>query len=340
MQTGVTAFTSGLPPVSHVAVQPQAWAPPAASEPAAATSAAQNDTRTHEDSSPVTKTKVASAKIPAAQEAAQSLAQKHHYHQQHQEPQGKPQAHSSKEFLETSAALNDARTHREDSSPVTTFKFASDKIPAAQEVAPPPSQQHHYQPQQQQQHQGKPQAHSSKDFLESSFPHKLHRLVTQLEEEQNSQIATFLDQGGIWVRDRRAFVKQVMPKYFRGHGWSSFRRQLYSYQFNAIAEPKNIKGAYTNEFFLCGRPELCYRISRHDKKNNMMMAAKKRRRKNESYTVATITLLNNVVVSATRLFFLSWSNHSYEHLNWSYRRASTTAFRRTATKSRKNNALR
>ncbi|KAL7558387.1 hypothetical protein ACA910_015281 [Epithemia clementina (nom. ined.)] len=210
MQTGVTAFTSGLPPVSHVTVQPPAWAPPAAAEPAAAASAAQNDTRTHEDSSPVTKTKVASAKIPAAQE-----------------------------------------------------------------VAPPPSQQHHYQPQQQQQpQQGKPQAHSSKEFLESSFPHKLHRLVTQLEEEQNSHIATFLDQGGIWVRDRRAFVKQVMPKYFRGHGWSSFRRQLYSYQFNAIAEPKNIKGAYTNEFFLCGRPELCYRISRHDKKNNMMMAAK------------------------------------------------------------------
>ncbi|KAL7574097.1 hypothetical protein ACA910_014790 [Epithemia clementina (nom. ined.)] len=102
-------------------------------------------------------------------------------------------------------------------------------------------------------------------FLESFFPHKLHRLVTKLESEGKGDIVSFLDEGGVWVKDRRTFVKEIMPLYFRGSSWSSFRRQLYSYRFPAVTEPRNIKGAFRNPFFLRGRPGLCYKVTRDEK---------------------------------------------------------------------------
>ncbi|KAL7574095.1 hypothetical protein ACA910_014788 [Epithemia clementina (nom. ined.)] len=104
-------------------------------------------------------------------------------------------------------------------------------------------------------------------FLETFFPHKLHRLVTKLESEGMGSVVSFLDDGGLWVRDRRTFVKDVMPSYFRGSSWSSFRRQLYSYQFPAVTEPKPVKGAFANQFFLRGRPGLCYKITRDERQH-------------------------------------------------------------------------
>ncbi|KAL7558393.1 hypothetical protein ACA910_015287 [Epithemia clementina (nom. ined.)] len=104
----------------------------------------------------------------------------------------------------------------------------------------------------------------TKVFFASSFPHKLHRLLTKLQTDNRTDVATFLDGGGVWVRNRRTFVEEILPMYFRGQGWASFRRQLYAYQFYAVTEPKNRKGAFGNPFFLCGRPNLCHNITRNE----------------------------------------------------------------------------
>ncbi|KAL7568872.1 hypothetical protein ACA910_015523 [Epithemia clementina (nom. ined.)] len=105
----------------------------------------------------------------------------------------------------------------------------------------------------------------TKVFFASSFPHKLHRLLTKLQADNRTDVATFLDGGGVWVPDRRTFVEEILPTYFRSQGWASFRRQLYAYQFHAVTEPKKRKGAFENPFFLCGRPNLCHKITRNEK---------------------------------------------------------------------------
>ncbi|KAL7577328.1 hypothetical protein ACA910_002066 [Epithemia clementina (nom. ined.)] len=102
-------------------------------------------------------------------------------------------------------------------------------------------------------------------YTHEPFPQKLHRIVTALEAKGKDHIVSFLDGGGVWFHDRDIFVNEVLPKYFRCHCWSSFRRQLFSYSFPAVTQPRREKGAFTNPFFLRGRPELCSRIIRDDK---------------------------------------------------------------------------
>ncbi|KAL7555571.1 hypothetical protein ACA910_019413 [Epithemia clementina (nom. ined.)] len=102
-------------------------------------------------------------------------------------------------------------------------------------------------------------------YPHANFSHKLHQIVTKLEEEGKDDIATFMDEGGIWVRNKDTFVNEIMPLYCRGQGWSSFRRQLFSYRFSALPPSKGKNGAYANSLFLRGRPELCDKIIRDDK---------------------------------------------------------------------------
>ncbi|KAL7574101.1 hypothetical protein ACA910_014793 [Epithemia clementina (nom. ined.)] len=102
-------------------------------------------------------------------------------------------------------------------------------------------------------------------YTQEAFPYKLHRIVTRSEAKGDHHVITFLEEGGIWVRDRRTFVKEIMPLYFRAHGWSSFRRQLFSYQFPAVPPCAQKKGAFTNPFFLRGQPKLCDKVTRTDK---------------------------------------------------------------------------
>ncbi|KAL7573415.1 hypothetical protein ACA910_006517 [Epithemia clementina (nom. ined.)] len=104
-----------------------------------------------------------------------------------------------------------------------------------------------------------------RQYTHANFAQKLHQIVTLLEEEDKEHVATFMDEGGVWVRDKGIFVKEIMPMYCRGQGWSSFRRQLFSYQFSALPPCRGLKGAYKNPLFLRGRPELCAKIKRNDK---------------------------------------------------------------------------
>ena len=105
---------------------------------------------------------------------------------------------------------------------------------------------------------------TKRKYNHESFPQKLHRIVTELEVSGRSNIASFLDDGGLRVQSRKNFVKQIMPLYYRATSWSSFRRQLVSYQFPLIDYGPNT-GTFQNPLFLRGRPELCGLIERDDR---------------------------------------------------------------------------
>ncbi|KAL7569726.1 hypothetical protein ACA910_018587 [Epithemia clementina (nom. ined.)] len=100
-----------------------------------------------------------------------------------------------------------------------------------------------------------------------AFPQKLHRLITDVEEQGRVDIISFLDEqdgGGFGVHQPQAFVEHVMGHYYRGNSWASFRRQLFSYKF-PIQKQGRLKGVYRNPLFLRGRPELSKQIERCDK---------------------------------------------------------------------------
>ena len=105
---------------------------------------------------------------------------------------------------------------------------------------------------------------TKRKYNHESFPQKLHRIVTELEVSGRSNIASFLDDGGLRVQSRKNFVKQIMPLYYRATSWSSFRRQLVSYQFPLVDYGPNT-GTFQNPLFLRGRPELCGLIERDDR---------------------------------------------------------------------------
>lgn len=99
----------------------------------------------------------------------------------------------------------------------------------------------------------------NKGGVAETFPEKLHRMLTQLEERSSSShIVSFLPHGRAFViHDTEKFATELMPQFFCGQGkWSSFARQLRLYGFLRIhAGPDT--GAYYHTLFLRGRPELC-----------------------------------------------------------------------------------
>ena len=105
---------------------------------------------------------------------------------------------------------------------------------------------------------------TKRTYTHESFAQKLHRIVTDMEESGRDDIMSFLDEGGLWVHDRSTLVRDIMPLYFRGCTWASFRRQLISYRFPIISNGPN-RGAFWNPSFLRGHPELCSLIQRDEK---------------------------------------------------------------------------
>eukprot|EP00549_Striatella_unipunctata_P015162 CAMPEP_0118699316 /NCGR_PEP_ID=MMETSP0800-20121206/15815_1 /TAXON_ID=210618 ORGANISM="Striatella unipunctata, Strain CCMP2910" /NCGR_SAMPLE_ID=MMETSP0800 /ASSEMBLY_ACC=CAM_ASM_000638 /LENGTH=392 /DNA_ID=CAMNT_0006599487 /DNA_START=86 /DNA_END=1264 /DNA_ORIENTATION=- len=95
------------------------------------------------------------------------------------------------------------------------------------------------------------------------FPQKLHRMLSELEEQENgAAIASFLPHGRAFcIHNPKKFVNDIMPTYFRMSRFSSFQRQLNLYDFKRITEGRD-KGAYYHELFLRGRAGLCGRMKR------------------------------------------------------------------------------
>lgn len=97
------------------------------------------------------------------------------------------------------------------------------------------------------------------------FPWKLHRMLTEIEKGglDLEQIVSWQPHGRCFcIRDKRAFIDTVMPKYFYQLKYVSFQRQLNLYGFKKVYGQGPDKGAYYHEMFLRGLTEMAGSIQR------------------------------------------------------------------------------
>lgn len=110
---------------------------------------------------------------------------------------------------------------------------------------------------------GQIDALSARGGVVTAFPLVLHNLLTFVEEQGLSCIVSWQPHGRAFsVHDTKAFVEQVMPTFFRQSKISSFQRQLNLYGFCRLTGQGPDRGAYYNEFFLRGRPDLTVHMQR------------------------------------------------------------------------------
>ena len=94
-----------------------------------------------------------------------------------------------------------------------------------------------------------------------AFPEKLHKLLLDCEVDQQMHVASFAPNGRAFqVHDEEAFVRDIIPKYFRIKNMGSFRRQLYLYGFTKYREGQAT--GYVHPHFQRDHPELLPTIRR------------------------------------------------------------------------------
>lgn len=95
-----------------------------------------------------------------------------------------------------------------------------------------------------------------------SFPHKLYRMLYEVEREGLGAIVSFLPSGrGFTIHKPKDFVAEIMPRYFTTRRVASFQRQLNLYGFRRISEGKE-KGAYFHKYFVKGKRSRVQNIKR------------------------------------------------------------------------------
>lgn len=101
-----------------------------------------------------------------------------------------------------------------------------------------------------------------------TFPQKLYRMIEEADEEDMKDVVSFFAHGRAFaIHKPRAFITDLMPRYFSTSRMSSFQRQLNLYGFRRITEGRD-KGGYFHEFFLKGRKGLCKKIKRKKTPSN------------------------------------------------------------------------
>jgi len=104
----------------------------------------------------------------------------------------------------------------------------------------------------------------------SAFPHKLYRMLTELENTCSSlcQVVSFTDQGASFqIHDNEAFVTQVLPQFFKMSSFGSFQRQLQLYNFKRISKG----GPYQHVLFHRDQPENVGKMVRKQSRPSSMM---------------------------------------------------------------------
>ena len=92
------------------------------------------------------------------------------------------------------------------------------------------------------------------------FPVKLYQMLDDLEETENSHIASWSSDGScIRVHDQAAFVTSVLGSYFRQTKYKSFQKQLYLYGFSRISDGRN-RGYYFHPDFQRSNKARCGEI--------------------------------------------------------------------------------
>eukprot|EP00545_Synedropsis_sp_CCMP1620_P005320 CAMPEP_0119018552 /NCGR_PEP_ID=MMETSP1176-20130426/19681_1 /TAXON_ID=265551 /ORGANISM="Synedropsis recta cf, Strain CCMP1620" /LENGTH=445 /DNA_ID=CAMNT_0006972575 /DNA_START=118 /DNA_END=1455 /DNA_ORIENTATION=+ len=104
---------------------------------------------------------------------------------------------------------------------------------------------------------------AAKGGVSMPFPLVLHNMLDAMETSDDASIVSWQPHGRAFcVHDCKAFVSEVMPRWFRQSKISSFQRQLNLYGFSRLTSQGPDRSAYYNEFFLRGRPDLTVHMHR------------------------------------------------------------------------------
>jgi len=95
------------------------------------------------------------------------------------------------------------------------------------------------------------------------FPLILHNMLERIVGVGLGHVISWNPHGRAFaVHDTKAFITNVMPRFFRQSKMSSFQRQLNLYGFARLTRSGPDKGSYYHEYFLRGRPDLCAMLHR------------------------------------------------------------------------------
>jgi HSF-type DNA-binding len=101
----------------------------------------------------------------------------------------------------------------------------------------------------------------TREYAET-FPEKLHRLLIETEAEGRGHIASFMPSGKSFrINDRKAFLEDIAPMYFRIMKFSSFKRQLYLYDFQFVENGEE-QGCYFHPNFDRDNPDGLHKVRR------------------------------------------------------------------------------
>jgi hypothetical protein len=90
-----------------------------------------------------------------------------------------------------------------------------------------------------------------------AFPWRLHDMLGAAAREGFENIVSWQPCGlAFKVNDPLNFTEYILPRYFKTTMYKSFQRQLNIYGFRRLTSGSQ-KGAYTHEFLIRGKPEVC-----------------------------------------------------------------------------------
>jgi HSF-type DNA-binding len=96
----------------------------------------------------------------------------------------------------------------------------------------------------------------------TSFPVKLHRMLTEVEREGKEYIVSWNPDGHTFqVHNHDKFVAEILPQHFKQSKYKSFQRQLNFYAFQRITSGQ-LEGAYGHHHFIRGDEEAARAIKR------------------------------------------------------------------------------
>jgi len=102
----------------------------------------------------------------------------------------------------------------------------------------------------------------SRGGVNEPFPEKLHRMLQECQEKDESDVISFFAHGRAFkIYHVERFTREIMPRYFKQSRLSSFQRQLNLYGFTRITVGPDA-GGYYHELFLKGRPALAIHMRR------------------------------------------------------------------------------
>jgi len=141
---------------------------------------------------------------------------------------------------------------------------------------------------------------------ELKFPCKLYRMLMDTESKGLTHIVSWHKDGRCFrVHDQEAFVKEILPKYFKKSKYRSFQRQCNLYGFHRITAVKPFwDSCYYHSIFIRGEPG-CYRkitrplrgSSKGTITNTTPTTAKKNIKGNQSENVYPVTSISRTVLS-------------------------------------------